>query len=116
MAAAYGVDTKLCEAIKLETENIKAVWGTTYSSNHEAYAVLMEEVEEAETDMNVINSNLHSLWEKVKSNFESVDRIDTTTELISMQINAKEMAKECVQIAAVCEKFMNTLMEKGVEN
>ena len=41
-------EQKINEAVSLEIVNAVKAHGADYNSNHEAYAVLLEEVEEAE--------------------------------------------------------------------
>ena len=41
-------------AIEVETENARRTWGPRYNSEHEAYGVLKEEVEEAADDLRII--------------------------------------------------------------
>lgn len=50
---------KLCkQAIEEETKKAVEKWGPAYSSMHEAYAVLLEEVEEADERMNEVNDKM----------------------------------------------------------
>lgn len=113
---ANGVSELVTESINLELENIKKNWGDTYNSTHEGYAVLLEEVEEVETEVNHIKTDIRSLWNKIKNNFESIENCDNAAELMCIVMNAKHLAEEAIQVAAVAEKYIQTIDIKGVEN
>lgn len=106
---ANGVSELIQESIKLELEKIQKDWGKTYNSTHEGYAVLLEEVEEVEEAIGYLKTDLKMLWERIKNDFQSVENIDKGAELLMIVMNAKEAAQELVQVAAVAEKFVQTL-------
>lgn len=113
---ANGVSELVQESIKLELENIKKNWGDTYNSTHEGYAVLLEEFEEVEQEVEYLQTDLRILWEKIKNNFESIENTDNAAELMCIVMNAKHLAEESIQVAAVAEKFIQTIDLKGVED
>ena len=88
------------KAVISETENARKNYGDRYNSQHEGYAVLLEEVEEAADDLNYIKNNVGVLWHSIKTN----DLKDTTL-LTDIEGTAQLLALEAVQIAAVCTKF-----------
>ena len=88
------------KAVMTETENAKKNYGDPYNSQHEGYAVLLEEVEEAADDLNYIKNNVGVLWQSIKTN----DLKDTSL-LTDIEGTAQLLALEAVQIAAVCTKF-----------
>ena len=106
---ANGVSELIQESIKLELEKIRKDWGKTYNSAHEGYAVLLEEVEEVDEAIGYLKTDLKMLWERIKNDFQSVENIDKGAELLMIVMNAKEAAQELVQVAAVAEKFVQTL-------
>ncbi len=74
-----------------------------FASPHEGYAVIKEEVEEAEDASRNINTYLDILWSLVKSKdyapndyLGAVDKIEDW---------AVEQAKEAIQVAAMAKKF-----------
>ena len=91
------------KAVMTETENAKKNYGERYNSPHEGYAVLLEEVEEAADDLACIKNNLGVLWQSIKAN--DLDSTLTT----DIKSTAQLLALEAVQIAAVCEKFKESL-------
>lgn len=106
---ANGVSELIQESIKLELENIKRNYGENYNSAHEGYAVLLEEVEEVEECLRYIRNDIKILWERVKNNFKDLENIDKSAELLMVGVNAKQLAEEAVQVAAVAEKFVQTM-------
>lgn len=113
---ANGVSELIQESIKLELENIKKNYGENYNSAHEGYAVLLEEVEEVEECFRYIRTDIKILWERVKNNFKDLENIDKSAEILMVVVNAKQLAEEAVQVAAVAEKFIQTIDLKGVED
>ena len=53
-------------AIAAETESAKEKWGNNYHSQHEAWAVLNEEIEEASSELFKIGNVQNVLWNFVK--------------------------------------------------
>ena len=88
------------DAVLAELANAVRNYGADYHSLHEGYAVLLEEVEEAEDDLHLINNNLGLLWQSIKSN-----DLNDTVLLTDIEGTAQILALEAVQIAAVCAKF-----------
>ena len=95
-------ETKINEAVALEIVNACKTYGATYHSNHEGYAVLLEEIEETEKDFDYIKNHLAMLWDAVKADSES--EVKSNARIIAL--DAVELAKEACQIAAVCRKIL----------
>ena len=106
---ANGVSELIKESIKLELENIKKNYGENYNSAHEGYAVLLEEVEEVEECLSYIRTDIKILWERVRNNFKDLENSDKSAELLMVVVNAKQLAEEAIQVAAVAEKFVQTM-------
>lgn len=97
-------------AIAAETENAKAVWGDTYHSEHEAWAVLAEEIEEANCALIKIVSIQNVMWNFVKKAEKPEGDIKQMRDnLHYLKDHAQEMATEAVQVAAVAQKYLDTL-------
>ena len=91
--------------IQAEYENACTQFGDKYHSLHEAYSVLLEEVEEAEKEMSFVKDELCRLWTFIKGT-RSEGRIKTSVEgLIKNNENA---IKELAQVGAVLMKILNT--------
>lgn len=91
------------QAVLHEFRNIVKKYGPTYNSEHEGYAVLLEEVEEACEDADFMQDALKRLWLSIRQNNFS------NYELSQVYNLAKALAEESVQVAAVCERFMETV-------
>ena len=99
---AKQTETKINEALVLELANACKTYGKEYHSLHEGYAVLLEEVEEAEKDLEYIKAHGAMMWDDVKDDNE--DFVKASARAIA--INAVELAKEAVQIGAVARKIL----------
>jgi hypothetical protein len=70
------------------------------NSPHEAYAVLLEEVQEAEEDMISVQKMLNLFWRNVR-----VDTLDLSA-LTTIHDKSLHAALEFVQVAAVAKRFI----------
>ena len=85
--------------------------------HHEAWAILREEVQEVvECSMpfsGVTGSNLDSLWGLVRDDAMFEDEAKMMVEQIYDA--AEEIAKECIQVMAVCDKWMRLFYKEREE-
>ena len=95
------------QAVCHELRNIVKKYGPTYHSEHEGYAVLLEEVEEACEAAEFMQDALKRLWTSIRQNEFS------NFELSQVYNFAKGLANEAVQVAAVCERFMETVKKNA---
>ena len=91
------------KAVAYELQNIVKKYGAVYASNHEAYAVLKEECEEAAESLDCVLFYLNQIWNNIRKNLIEKKDINLCKE------QAKALAGEAVQCAAVCERFVETL-------
>lgn len=101
-------DKFLAEAIESEYDHCVTKHGP-FKNQHEAYGVLKEEMEEVQDAAELFNGramrNLDALWIKVKD-----DEMDEAYENINaIYDTAEEMAKECIQVMAVCRKCFDLM-------
>lgn len=97
-------------AVASEIDNAKKTYGETYHSEHEAWAVLNEEIEEANEAFVKIVSINRVMWNFVrKAKKEEKDFQYIKDNLHYLQDHAKELATEAVQIAAVAQKYLDTM-------
>lgn len=99
----------IMNAIKAETEAACKIYGPKYASEHEAYAVLKEEVEESQDEMERIQRKMEYLWLGRIRQQES--KIFIASETKEIQHTARKLALEACQVAAVCQKFLVTIGE-----
>lgn len=90
----------ITDAVAAEFLHAKEVYGTKYNSNHEAYGVLLEEVDEVKDNLSAIDNHLKALWQMVKADNNEGVRI----ELGLIASYAIDLAKEAVQVSAVAYK------------
>ena len=91
------------QAVCYELQAITKKYGVHYASPHEGYAVLKEEVEEAEEYIQLLNDKLAEIWKNIKLNWND------SAVVYQAQQSAVALAEEAVQCAAVCERFIATL-------
>ena len=75
-----------------------------FSSMHEGYAVIKEELEESKHELNCIELDLCEAWGNIKEN-----RRNSTLQCIeSLKIDALNLAAEAIQVAAMAQKFIDS--------
>ena len=94
------------QAVCYELQSIIKKHGAHYASPHEGYAVLKEEVEEAEECIQLLNDKLVEVWKNIRLNWND------SAVVYQAQQSAVALAEEAVQCAAVCERFIATLDDK----
>lgn len=94
-------------AINKEYENACKIWGDKYNSPHEAYAVLLEEVEEVESIMRCLKCSLEYFWKDIKKDILCGKSL--STQITDMYIFSKNAMKELAQVGAVLKKIQNTV-------
>lgn len=72
-----------------------------FHNQHEGYAVLLEEVEEAKAEMTEVETWLKQLWSVVKSDWSSQAIICAKY----VETHAIRLAAEAIQVAAMAQKF-----------
>ena len=77
-----------------------------FHSDHEGAAVIMEEIDEAQEDMNNVQNNFLDLWKNVKRNSEPEYHAE------SVYICAVSLACEAIQVAAMAQKFIDSQKER----
>ena len=97
-----GTEEKIKEAVMLELTHACMTYGKEFHSLHEGWAVLLEEVEETERDLDYIKNHMALIWDAVKVDNEN--EVKSNARIIAL--DAVELAKEAAQIAAVCRKIL----------
>ena len=95
------------DLIQAEYKSACEQFGEKYNSIHEGYAVLLEEVEEAEHCIKQARDKLDYIWTCIKLN-----RMETVKCFIdSLNTSTKDTTKELAQVGAVLMKIKNTIGE-----
>lgn len=89
------IDQELIEANKQ--------YQAMFNSEHEAYAVLIEEIDEVFDEINKIAEVRLMLWENIKGNK------NTKLILIELQKLSLKLIKESIQVAAMLKKYRNSI-------
>lgn len=87
--------------VELEHKTIVDKYGDGYTSMHEGYAVLKEEIEEAEEALQDVKKHLDWAWLAVRED----ERKLFGSEILRVEHYAKQLAAEAVQVAAVCRRM-----------
>lgn len=93
------------QAVAYELQNIVKKYGPTYASEHEGYAVLLEEVQEAMEAYRTMEARTNFIWSAIRNNVLK----EQNYHISEVKEYAIELAKEAVQCAAVCERFLETI-------
>ena len=90
-----------------EYKDASEIHGSVHSSDHESFAVLLEEMEEATSDLFDTRTALNDFWELVKDD-ESTPNAKLTA-LAEVRICALFAACEFIQVAAMAHKAEITI-------
>ena len=74
-----------------------------FNSSHEAYAVLKEEVEEMQLEVEMVDERLSMLWQCVKNDND----IASEKNLKYIKAYATRAIQEGIQVIAMCDKALN---------
>lgn len=85
-------------------------FGATNNSDHESYAILLEEMEEALVEIKDLQWNLERFWERVKANDDDPSKY---TRLLETERRAHLAACELIQVAAMAHKAAMTVWVRG---
>lgn len=80
-----------------------------FNSSHEGYAVLLEEVEETQDELALLKMHLEKSWQYIKNN----DKESQIEHICYVQGRAKKLACEAIQVAAMAQKFVESLEGEG---
>lgn len=99
----------LIEAVQKTTEEeltaANKAW-RQFASTHEGYAVILEEAQEAEMELQKVASQIAVIWELTKQNAHGEIMKDAATKL---EQAAQNMAAEAIQTAAMARKLLDYL-------
>ena len=82
-----------------------------FVSTHEGYAVIKEEVEETSEELDHVKDSLSAIWFFVRNN----DKNRSIYDAECLKEYAIKLASESIQVAAMCQKFINSFKEESNE-
>ena len=85
-------------------------FGATNNSDHESYAVLLEEMEEAEAEVAQARVQLEKFWLLTKENADDLSKL---SRLMEAGRRAQLAACELIQVAAMFKKAAATVEIRG---
>lgn len=89
---------KVQELVAFELERANTIHPPKFNSMHEAYAVILEEIEEAEEAFEAVGWDKDLAWDSIKHDE------DPNGLLKAMEKAARAVAAEMIQVAAMCRK------------
>lgn len=97
---------QVTKLVDFELEMANKEHGERFNSAHEAYAVILEEYEEAKEELDNMEYPLSDFWSCIRfpdfsGNFEP------NAYLSDLKNAAIRAACECIQVAAMVQKFIN---------
>lgn len=98
------------ELVEREYGRAGARYGLTNHSDHESYAIILEELQEAKDEVDAFDRELSLFWTMVKSNDDDQMKL---SRLLQMYRNALFGACELIQVAAMAKKAAMTVCERG---
>lgn len=98
------------ELVEREYGRAGAKFGLTNHSDHESYAVLLEEFDEAKDEVSVIDQRMALFWQEVK--LDAPDEHKSAT-CKGIELAALLAACELIQVAAMAKKAALTVCDRG---
>jgi urease gamma subunit len=105
------VEELLLESITHERAHQNEEHGEKFNSVPEAVAVLIEEIEEGSEEFNRVIKTAHDAWKDVRQD----DSVDFVNKMEDIYRFAKFAAMECVQVAAVARKAIESIESEGAK-
>lgn len=82
-----------------------------FHSEHEGYAVIREEIEEAQEYMADTKSCLGGIWAGIRGGYYDADLYKKAA--LDLKVSAIGLAIEAIQVAAMAQKFIDSQKERG---
>lgn len=98
------------ERIEEEYKRASFKFGATNNSDHESYAVLLEEMEEAESEVVEARVHLEAFWLLTKANDDDLSKFSL---LMELERRATLAACELIQVAAMAKKASITVRQRS---
>lgn len=106
------LETIVQAAVTTELTDAKRAHGEKYASPHEGYGVLMEELHEAAVELRDLDS---LVLEQLMDDLHDNDLAGMICDLADVELFARHLACEAIQVAAVARKYSETLAAMSEE-
>ncbi len=103
------------EEVTAEQERAREIYGEINHSDHESYAVILEEFDEADRERRMFALDLEAFWMRCKTGHNDENSKDKKVVLATLSERAVRAACEWVQVAAMCQKATMTLLNRTDE-
>lgn len=100
------LETIVGAAVMTELTDAKRTHGEKYASAHEGYGVLAEELHEAAAELRDLDSLIR---EQLMNDLHDNDLSGMICDLADVDLLARHLACEAIQVAAVARKYSETL-------
>lgn len=97
---AVSEDVKMLVEKELESANERF---PQFHSEHEGWAVMQEEAEELDEEMEAIGMAMEQLWHRIR------DNLPTATHAALIEQYAEAAACEAIQVAAMARKYLDMM-------
>lgn len=97
----FGCEENLQAAIRAELENANKLH-PPFASMHEGYAVMLEEVEEAEEAFAELKRDMRQMWDHIKG--DSPEGVEQYAWFVRHE--AESLCREAIQVAAMARKLV----------
>ena len=94
------VSEDVAELVGKELESANALFPAFHSA-HEGWAVMQEEAEELEEELEAIEMAMEQLWHRIR------DNLPTATHAALIEQYAEAAACEAIQMAAMAQKYLD---------
>ena len=109
----YKLIEEVKECIEREYGRAGAHFGLTHHSDHEAYAVLLEEYSEAKFEATMFHTHLEEFWNYVMRDDDPDIKLVCCQD---MEKKALLCACEMIQVAAMAKKAALTVCDRAAQN
>ena len=101
---------EVTDLVEREYGRAGAKFGLTNHSDHESYAIILEELEEAKADVESFELQMEGFWQQVKNNADDNEKYAC---LLRMYHRALFGACEMIQVAAMAKKAALTVCDRA---